>query len=48
MVGWKGKDVAKEGAVEFSCLLNCWKVSLTLSMMLFILSGGVHFVWRWR
>ena len=54
MVGWKGKDAAKDGVVAFSCLLNCLRVSLlgfssfcsTLSMMRLTLSGGVHFVRR--
>ena len=54
MVEWKGNDVVKEGVVDFSCLLNCFRMSLsgfssfylTLSMILLILSGGVHFVRR--
>ena len=47
--------MAKEGSVDLSCLLNYLRMSLsgfssfclTLSLMLFTLSGGVHFVWRW-
>ena len=47
MVGWKGKNVIKEGAVDLSCRLNCLRVSLlefssfclTLYMILSTLSG---------
>ena len=47
MVGWKGKDVVREGVVDFSFLLNLLRVCLlgffsyclTLSMMRFTLSG---------
>ena len=47
--------MVKEGAVDLSCLLNCLRVSvllfsnfcLTLFMLLFTMSGGLHFVWRW-
>ena len=28
MVGWKGKDIVKDGVVDFSCLLNCLRVIL--------------------
>ena len=28
MVGWKEKDAVKDGVVDFSCLLNCLRVSL--------------------
>ena len=28
MIGWKGKDIVKDGVVDFSCLLNCFRVSL--------------------
>ena len=52
MVGWKGKDAVNEGVLGYSCLLNCLRDSLlgfsnfclTLSIMRFTLSGGVHFV----
>ena len=57
MVGWKGKDVAKERVVHFSCMLNWFRVSLLgclvfvwhcpVSIMCFTLSGGVHFLRRW-
>ena len=30
LVGWKGKGVVKEGAVDLSCLLNCSRASLEL------------------
>ena len=51
VVGWKGKDVVKDGVVDFSCLLKCSRVSLlwfssfclTLSMMRFTLSVGCTF-----
>ena len=56
MVGWKGKDAAKDGVMAFSCLLKCFRVSLlgfssfclntVRSMMRLTLSGGVHFVRR--
>ena len=44
----EGKDAVKDGVVNFSCLLNCLRVSLlefssvylALSMMRFTLSGG--------
>ena len=56
MVGWNGKDVFKDGVVDFSCLLNCLRGSflrfssfcLTLSSVHdAFYSGGVHFVRRW-
>ena len=28
MVGWKRKDVVKDGVMDFSCLLNCLRVSV--------------------
>ena len=54
IVGWKGKDVVKEGVVDFSCLLTCLRVSLlgfssfclTLSMMRLTLSIVLAFYTR--
>ena len=41
MVGWKGKYVVKEGAVDLSCLLSCLRVSFF--KFLWFLFDTVHF-----